>query len=63
MSIGINGVCFDPACAQAADRIFLAVIAVPLVGLAAAILYALRPVDKEQVQALCHTASGLVTEA
>lgn len=50
---GINGICFDPACAAAADRVFLAVIAVPLVGLLASILYALRPVDKDQV----HSAS------
>ena len=48
---GINGVCFDSACAAAADRVFLAVVAVPLVGLVASILYALRPIDKDQVNA------------
>lgn len=53
-SSGLNGVCFDAACAAAADRVFLAVTAVPLVGLLASILYALWPVEKHQVRSLFH---------
>jgi len=47
---GINGVCFDAECAAAADRIFLAVLAVPLLGLLCAILYALQAVGESEVR-------------
>ena len=47
---GINGVCFDRECAEAADRVFAAVIAAPLVGLFCAILYALRPGADQEVK-------------
>lgn len=55
---GINGVCFDAACAAAADRVFLAVVAVPLLGLVASILYALRPIDKDKVRRLFRSTSN-----
>ena len=47
---GINGVCFDRECAQAADRVFAAVTAAPLFGLLCAILYALRPGADQEVR-------------
>ena len=47
---GINGVCFDRECAEAADRVFAAVIAAPLLGLLCAILYALRPGADQEVR-------------
>ena len=47
---GINGVCFDRECAEAADRVFAAVIAAPLFGLFCAIIYALRPGAEQEVR-------------
>lgn len=58
---GINGVCFDAECAAAADRIFLAVLAVPLLGLLCAILYALRPIGESEVRLKFRTDDRFVS--
>lgn len=42
------GVCFDKACQEAQDQIFLAVIAAPLLCLAAAVLYAVLRKPKDE---------------
>lgn len=45
----IPGVCFDRQCQEAADRAFLIVTTVPLLGLLAAIILKLRPVSTEKL--------------
>lgn len=39
----VAGVCFDQQCQQAADRAFLAVTSIPLLGLLAAVILRFRP--------------------
>lgn len=39
--------CFDAACQAAADRTFLVVLSLPVLGLIAWLRYLLRPVPKE----------------
>ena len=57
----VPGVCFDRQCQEAADRAFLIVTAVPLLGLLVAIILRLRPASSEklgseQVAKYCHSA-------
>ena len=57
----VPGVCFDRQCQEAADKAFITVTAIPLLGLVAAILFKLRPastkeLDSEQVGKMPHSA-------
>ena len=45
----VPGVCFDRQCQEAADRAFLIVTAVPLLGLLVAIILRFRPASSEQL--------------
>ena len=45
----VPGVCFDRQCQEAADRAFLVVTAVPLLGLLVAIVLRFRPATTEQL--------------
>lgn len=45
----VPGVCFDRQCQEAADRAFLIVTAVPLLGLFTAIILKLRPASTEEL--------------
>ncbi len=60
----VPGVCFDKQCQEAADRAFLIVTTVPLLGLLTAIILRFRPASSEkigsdQVPALYINLSGL----
>lgn len=61
----LQGICFDKACQDAQDQIFLAVIAVPLLCLAAVVLYAVfrrQPADEASRCFAClHQTCNLVT--
>lgn len=45
----VPGVCFDRQCQEAADKAFLIVTAVPLLGLAAAVILRFRPASTEEL--------------
>ena len=57
----VPGVCFDRQCQEAADRAFLIVTTVPLLGLLMAIILKLRPASPEDLNseqvAICHTSA------
>lgn len=45
----VPGVCFDRQCQEAADKAFLIVTAIPLLGLVAAIVLRFRPASTEEL--------------
>lgn len=45
----VPGVCFDRECQEAADKAFLIVTAVPLLGLVAAVVLKFRPASTEEL--------------
>ena len=45
----VPGVCFDKQCQEAADKAFLIVTAVPLLGLVAAVILKFRPATTEEL--------------
>lgn len=54
----VPGICFDRQCQEAADRAFLTVTLIPLLGLLVAIILRFRPaaaenLDKDQVPVAC----------
>lgn len=54
----VPGICFDRQCQEAADRAFLTVTLIPLLGLLVAIILRFRPaagenLDKDQVPVVC----------
>lgn len=58
----IAGICFDQQCQQAADRAFLIVTSIPLLGLLCAVILKYKPpsadaLNREEVQQRCVTTS------
>lgn len=62
----VPGVCFDRQCQEAADRAFLIVTTVPLLGLLMAIILKLRPASSEELNseqvAASHTSAFALTQ-
>ncbi len=57
----VSGICFDRQCQEAADRAFLTVTLIPLLGLLIAIILRFRPaaaenLDSDQVRVACLTS-------
>ena len=60
----VSGICFDRQCQEAADRAFLTVTLIPLLGLFIAIILRFRPaaaedLDSDQVHMACLTSDSV----
>ncbi|DBA87741.1 TPA: hypothetical protein ACH3X1_004742 [Trebouxia sp. C0004] len=59
----VPGICFDRQCQEAADRVFLTVTLVPLLGLLVAIILRFRPAAADNDQVFDDPATGVYFES